>query len=142
MDLLLSEQKYESLRTHVGLNIDIAHMRMARIKPQQPIKFKKYFVNAHICDHPNIHTRDQKIGSWTPIDRIEGDDYGYLAILADSLHERKSLPPSDLPHSGSIGLELEGCNRISWIHESLTSMKQTLQTVQNHRSEIKKVHGV
>ncbi len=122
----------ERLAPHVGLNLDIAHMKIAEVPvtrtPQTPAEtpvldeFANRIVHAHVCDHPGMHTRDQVVGNWHPIDRGQGDASSYVNLLRRVPHA-PGRPPG-LPFSHAVALELEGCNRIAWIHQSLCAMKR------------------
>jgi hypothetical protein len=112
---------------HVGLNVDVAHMKIAECPATTEgndiglEEFLDRIVHAHICDHPGMHTCDQIVGSWNPVERYDTEDYAYLDLFARIL--RKGNRKKGPPFSGKIALELEGCNRINWIHQSLSAMK-------------------
>ena len=118
------------LRRHVGLNLDIAHMRIARISADQLEEFAPRIVHAHISDHPAMHTHDQIVGSWTNPGRVRG---GYIEYLDLLLHRARAARCRDetlgesLPFSGAVAVELEGCCRIFWIHDSLARLKHAIQ---------------
>lgn len=118
------------LRGCVGLNVDVAHMKLAEISAHDLLPFQHQIVHAHISDHPpRMHTRDQVVGEWTTVDRHQSDYLPYLRLLAD-----RTAKPNDcgLPFSGVVALELEGCNRISWVHRSLSALRHAIQIVKNH----------
>jgi sugar phosphate isomerase/epimerase len=121
-DDLLSLDKYKILRQHVGLNLDIAHMKIAKVTPSFVEKYARWIVHAHICDHPGMHTRDQVLGTWDPVDRFNSDFYKYLRVFMKAismcLDEREGRPCSK-----AVAIELEGCNRIMWIHESVVALR-------------------
>ena len=72
---------HQHLATHVGFNLDIAHMRIAEISANQLHGLRGWFVHAHIADHPGMHTRDQVVGTWTEIERNGGGYFDYLKML-------------------------------------------------------------
>lgn len=124
-----------TMARHIGLNADIAHAsiagvpaRTARTPDGKVIRgldeFADRIVHGHICDHPGMHTRDQVPGVWKPVDRGDNEYRPYLELLAAV----GAAPPrqSGLPFSNTVALELEGCNRIGWVHESIVALKQLL----------------
>jgi sugar phosphate isomerase/epimerase len=118
------------LRRHVGLNLDIAHMRIAGIKAEDLRKFSDWIVHAHISDHPAMHTHDQIVGSWTNPGRLKGGYHEYLDLLLDRAQAARCQAknnPESLPFSGAVAVELEGCDRIFWIHDSLARLKHAIQ---------------
>ena len=121
------EPKYPLASKHVGLNLDIAHMKIAGVSCGFLNDYKDRIVHAHICDHPGMHTRDQSVGTWTPVTRYNGEDYPYLKLLSGIVRT-----DGQLLFTGTVALELEGCNRIGWIHNSLWAMRHLLITSQNN----------
>lgn len=120
----------EVLRARVGFNLDVAHMKIAEISAKSLQPISDMFVHAHIADHPPwMHCRDQVVGEWTTVDRHDGAYIPYLRLLAN-----RTIQGNDdgLPFSGVIALELEGCNRMSWVHRSLSAMKQLMHMVNNY----------
>jgi len=128
-NLIAMLPEYPELEGHVGLNVDIAHMRMAGIKASDLRDWgcEDWIVHAHIADHPGMHTRDQCIGDWTAVDRIGTEEYEFLTLLA----EIKETREGGLPFSNTVALELEGCGRIGWVHNSLTKIRQMCETVRH-----------
>lgn len=119
--ILKSEKTLESC---VGFNMDIAHMRIAKIKASFLYDYKDQIIHSHISDHPGAHTIDQQVGSWTRIQNHTHGYYPYLKLLEKRLSEHSEHPTlGGLPCTGTVALELEGCNRINWIHQSLVAMK-------------------
>ena len=110
----------KDLQGRVGLNVDIAHMKIAKVAPSFLESVSDLVVHAHICDTPGQHTRDQPVGEWNPVERIESLDYEFLEVLRKIQAEKGSR--LGLPYSNTVALELEGCNRIRWILESLSAM--------------------
>ena len=132
---LLNDDKYAAaLRPHVGLNVDIAHMRIAGVKAKDLHPIRDWIVHAHICDHPGMHTRDQVVGTWTPVERYESEFYPYLRLLAEI--DPQSPERAGRPFTGAVALELEGCGRINWIHQSLVAMKRMIEVVKHYRERI------
>lgn len=119
------------LRKHVGLNLDIAHMRIAGIKAAELRSFMSLFVHSHISDHPGMHTHDQVVGSWTNVHAVTGGYQPYIAILLD---RAKSAKRGDLPFSRSIAIELEGCNRAFAIHDSVSRLRQVIQMAEEREA--------
>ncbi len=113
-----------NLRSCIGLNLDIAHMRIAGVEKEDLQPYVDRIVHAHIADHPGMHTRDQITGSWTTLDRYDNGYQPYLEILFDRLNRANG---QGLPYTHSVALELEGCNRIGWIYDSLYAMKHLLE---------------
>lgn len=114
------------LRGHVGINVDIAHMKIANVDPES-ILGREHVLNrilhAHTSDHPTgMHTRDQAIGRWSTIERYNGPDYRYLRVL----QERADMKDTLLPFSRRVALELEGCNRMRSVHDSLSALRGLL----------------
>jgi sugar phosphate isomerase/epimerase len=120
-----------NLRGRVGLNIDIAHMKIARVSAATLNKYSHLILHSHICDTPGQHTRDQPVGIWNPIERSSSQDYPFLRLLNGIDHSDPNR--HGLPFSRTVSLELEGCNRIRWILESLAAMKYQLNFIQNWR---------
>jgi sugar phosphate isomerase/epimerase len=116
----------ELLQRHVGFNVDIAHLRIERIPATVLETFRHRIVHAHISDHPRMHTHDQHVGSWTNSSLTEGGYSDYLRQLL-----LRAEQPTDVPFSGGVAVELEGCNRILWIHESLTQLQRAIAIAQN-----------
>jgi sugar phosphate isomerase/epimerase len=118
------------LDQHVGLNLDIAHMRIVPAMPGELLPHLPRIVHAHIADHPRMHTRDQVVGAWTGVTRR---DNGYSGYVKDLLLPRLAgSANTDLPFTGTIALELEGCNRIGWLLSSLTAMQQVIAMAENY----------
>ena len=105
------------LGSHIGLNLDIAHMRIAGVDAEELQRHSERIVHAHIADHPGMHTRDQPVGTWTPIHVDDEGFYPYLRLMSQRDKE------SAFPSSNAFALELEGCGRMSWIHRSLNAMR-------------------
>lgn len=151
---LLDSTAWAQLRPFVGLNLDIAHMKIAGVEPAQLRKYTGRIVHGHIADHPGMHTRDQPIGTWTTVHRRANGYRDYVEILCDRsraasegsrdsssrwrrwwnshFHSPSALTQMDLPFSGGLALELEGCNRISWVFDSLWRMRQIIKNVANY----------
>jgi sugar phosphate isomerase/epimerase len=109
------------LREHVGLNLDVGHMRIANISASDLEPHINQIVHAHISDHPGMHTRDQVLGAWTNVSHLnEFDEY---IVLLSRREKEKSGP---LLFSGAIAIELEGCNRLEWVLASLRDLKRLL----------------
>jgi sugar phosphate isomerase/epimerase len=125
----------ERLGSHVGLNMDVAHMKIANVETSILRQYRERIVHSHICDHPGMHTRDQQVGEWSHIDRYNSPDYQYLKILAERADGADES--SGLPFSKAVAIELEGCNRIRWIHNSVIAVRHMLEVVKHHRSAIK-----
>jgi sugar phosphate isomerase/epimerase len=145
IDNALSSPKCALLKPYVGYNFDIAHMRIARISADKLKPYLSRIVHAHIADHPGLHTRDQIVGIWSPVERRHSGYYDYVRLLQErgeeyqrGLQERggqRTGDERDLPFSGVIALELEGCGRVNWIHRSLTAMKHLTHAASNYDQE-------
>jgi sugar phosphate isomerase/epimerase len=116
MDRVLADSV---LTAHVGLNVDIAHMKIAGVQLADLEPYLGRIVHAHVADHPGVHTRDQHVGRYTPVQQVR--EGGYRPYF-DLLQKRSLLKEQGLPFSGAVALELEGCNRIEWIYDSLSAM--------------------
>ena len=135
----LRSPAYQALWPHVGLNVDIGHMRMAGLWPDlvrhgHGEQWSDLVVHAHITDHPGIHSRDQRLGSWMLLDRLNAEEYRWLLNIAEAWHNR---PQDGLPHSNCVALELEGCGRIRWIHSSLNALRQMCETTRHFGNAIR-----
>jgi hypothetical protein len=120
---LIEQPAYKPLTNHLSINLDVAHMKIAKVKETDLEKYSKWIAHAHICDHPGMHTKDQVIGTWEPIDRSSSSFHKYIELYYKATKERMEV---GLPTSRAIAIELEGCNRISWIHESVMSLRHVL----------------
>jgi len=128
-DIRVERANADWLREHVGLNLDIAHMRIAGIKAEDLRPFADRIVHAHISDHPGMHTHDQTVGSWTHPGRLKGGYRDYLDLLldrAESARYQQQNNVKSLPFSGAVAVELEGSNRIFSIHDSLARLKHAI----------------
>jgi len=115
---------HKLLEQHVGFNIDVAHMRIARIYAQELEPLQHRIAHAHISDHPLMHTHDQYVGSWTNPGFTQGGYREYLDLLLRRSHQ--FAEKKGFPFSNAVAVELEGCNRIFWIHDSLTRLNHSL----------------
>ena len=113
------------LADYIGMNIDIAHMRIAKVKPRHLEPYLHRIVHAHVADHPGMQTRDQHVGKYMP---IQQDGVGGYRPYMRLLWMRARMPQGGLPFSGAIALELEGCNHIDWIHNSLSALKHLIES--------------
>ncbi|HEX4610298.1 MAG TPA: hypothetical protein VH092_19060, partial [Urbifossiella sp.] len=118
------------IRDHVGLNIDIAHMRIAGIAADRLAPWRDRIVHAHVADHPpGMHTRDQPPGTWTPVYTPDSPYHPYVRLLAD--RARAYEPGHGLPFSGAVALELEGCDRIDWVYQGVPAVHHRVRFAQN-----------
>ena len=114
---------------HLAVNLDIAHLAIYKASEglsdqnaiDQILRLENKIVHAHISDNPGMHTRDQPLGSWSRIENATSFENRLISILAKIAIERD--PENELPVSGAISLELEGCARLQWILRSLAAMK-------------------
>ncbi len=116
----------EGLHRHIGFNLDIAHMRIAGITDADLTTFKDRIVHAHISDHPGMHTHDQVVGSWTDYRNARGGYTAYWKLLNQRLASAATTDNIRPPFSGAVAIELEGCNRIAWIHDSVTRLRHSI----------------
>jgi len=124
---------------HVGINLDIAHMRIAGVGAPALERYLSRIVHAHISDHPGLHTQDQSVGNWTPLSR--NVDVGYEPYI--KLLERRAMEyasqstrqggansttavKSSLPFSNAVAIELEGSARLQTVGRSVAAMRQIL----------------
>lgn len=138
------------LKDHVGINLDIAHVRIEGIPAAELDPYLDQIVHAHISDHPRIHTHDQMVGNWTNIERIYDGYQPYLHLLLRRSRQfastrrtllsrlaawfgrsRRNSELPDLPFSNAVAIELEGCNRILSIHDSITRLRHAITIAQN-----------
>jgi sugar phosphate isomerase/epimerase len=109
------------LARHVGVNLDLAHARIAGVQPGDLAGLEDRLVHAHIADHPPaMHTRDQALGAWTALDQGGGSYRPFLQILA------RRPSQSGLPFSRAVALELEGAHRMKWIRDSIAGLRHLL----------------
>ena len=118
--------KYPKLKTRVGLNVDIAHYRVAGIESDFLDEHKHLIVHSHICDLPGMHTNDQSMGSWTEVETLESPFFPYLLQIATSNH---------LNRTKCVALELEGNNRTSWLLRGLCELRRLLERVPDYQLE-------
>jgi hypothetical protein len=137
VELLNSD--FSHLREYVSFNLDIAHMRMAGISAVQLSTIEDYISHGHICDHPDMHTKDHPPGAWNSSQRIENPDYGYIRVLKDAFIRRGR---EGLAASHSLSVELEGCSRFQWIQSGLGNVRYMLDAEETHRSLVRSIHGV
>lgn len=119
------EDTSKGLTRYVGLNLDIAHMRIAGIEAKSLEGLQSRIVHAHIADHPGIHTHDQMVGSWTNVTVASGGYIPYIKLLLDRASDK-----GELPFSKSIAIELEGCNESFSIHDSIARLRHLLALAQ------------
>lgn len=119
----------------MGLNVDIAHMKIAEVCPSFLEKHKDWLVHAHICDYPGMHTRDQSFGAWDPVERFRSQFYPYLRVLTEAGRDLTGSRKARL-YSNAVALELEGCNRIGWIHQSISAMRHATDAVHQYPHRI------
>lgn len=130
------------LRNRVGFNLDIAHMRIAGIAARDLNQLMPMLVHAHISDHPWIHTHDQIVGSWTNVERVTSGYQPYLRLLLDrSRHHQVQLEQGRtatdvLPFTNSIAIELEGCNRIFAIHDSVKRLEHAIAIAEGRYAKL------
>lgn len=133
------------LAFNVALNVDIAHYLIANVPPtllDRPEVLRR-IAHAHIADHPGLpggrmHTRDLYLGSFTTVERAEddaelsaGEYYPFLRrLLLRARQVRETLiAPDAIPFTGAVAIELEGCNRIFWIHQSVGRLNHAFRFV-------------
>lgn len=112
----------EKLDDHVGLNLDIAHCILCGISPESLFRHAHRIMNAHISDHPGMHTRDHVPGRWRDIERPRSAYFGYLRLLETA----STHPGRTLPFSGRLSLELEGCSTESWCDAGVAAIRRLL----------------
>lgn len=115
------------VQRYVGLNLDIAHMCIAGDSADSLRRHAHRIVHGHICDHPGMHTRDQPVGSWLPVERRGTPRHEYITLLSDAYScERADGVPV---FTGALALELEGCNRIKWVHDGLSAIERAVKMI-------------
>lgn len=112
---------------HIGLNVDIGHLLVLGIEKMAAIEDVlsdiacQEITHCHASDHPaGIHARDRPLGIWHSVDRHDPLLRDIFRRLANCKNDRSAASP---PFSGSIALELEGCNRFDWIARGLRNMQ-------------------
>ena len=129
----------DKLRYRVGLNLDIAHMRIAGIPADALRPYMSRIAHAHISDHPRLHTRDQVPGSWTSTSQIDSDYLPYTTLLIDRALDAGTTEATGqknkLPYSFSFSLELEGNDSYRPLHEGFAIMKCLRDTAYRWRAE-------
>jgi hypothetical protein len=125
------------LAKKVSLNMDLAHLALADIKPRELEPYSNLFSHAHLSDHASIHTRDRAPGTWKILENWSSEIYGYFSILERSYAMRSS---SGQVCSGAIAIELEGCGRIRWLLESVAMTKYSLAMLDTWRDKIRHHH--
>lgn len=118
-----SHSESDLLKRHVGLNLDIAHCILCGVKPKDLIKHFHRIVNAHIADHPGMHTRDHVPGTWRYVESTTSIDRDYINILASAA----TAANRQLPFSFRIGLELESCSSPSWCDAGISTIRRILR---------------
>lgn len=114
------------VRNHVGLNVDFAHYRVANITANRVNDIKPLIVHAHICDNPGMHTRDLPVGDWMSLDDTSSIEYEMMRSVIEEYETPSSGRNKQLPSSGCIALELEGCGRPDWVYKGMALLKYML----------------
>jgi len=127
----LSTDEFDDLSDYVGFNIDIAHFKIGGVSTSQLRQFSDQVVHMHISDHPrSMHTHDQSVGSWTNVIQGKSDYQEYFDWLTEVAHVRRAKP-NGLPFTGTVAIELEGCNRILEIVDSVSRVRFMIQKAQS-----------
>lgn len=113
------------LSEHVGINLDVGHMRIAGVTANDLQKYEDKIVHAHISDHPSMHTRDHYLGAWTDIAHPNEFD-PYIKLLKRRLTPTPEGERPGLGFSGTVAIELEGCNRLEWVLRSIQELRRLL----------------
>lgn len=129
------DERYPVLNEIVGINADLAHLRLAEITPEfldEPAH-RDRLIHSHVCDHPGAHTRDQIVGTWTPVYAEENEILKYLRVLKRRAGEAppppELPPPGRLPFTRTVALELEGCGRMAWLDASVCAIQHLISRV-------------
>ena len=95
----------------VGLYLDIAHWRMARIRPEQIINCERVFENichSHIAGHcERAHSGDLPPFGLTPDSHEREQIIPWLKLL-----EQRAGEQTAIPYSGFVSLEMEAANSL------------------------------
>lgn len=111
---------------YVGFNIDVAHFKIDGVRADELKPFAKRILHAHVSDHPpSMHTHDQSVGEWTNVIQGESAYQEYFDFLTRVALERIEKP--GLPFTGTVAIELEGCNRIMDIVDSISRVRFTIE---------------
>lgn len=130
-DIMAVVEADARLADHVGLNLDVAHMRIAGVTAAELRPWWDRIVHGHIADHPpGMHTRDQPPGTWTPVYTPDSAFHPYVKLLAD--RAEGYVPNTGLPFSGAVAIELEGCERIDYVFQSIPPMKHLVRVARNY----------
>ena len=143
LKLIYDSVRQEGLDDVVGLNLDIAHFRIAGISPaflrgeaENGVRagdMAPWLVHSHIADHPlGMHTRDLALGAFTNLEHFPTGLCGYLDILMDRA-AHAAADPAGLLFTNSVALELEGCSRLGWLHNSLVHLRRLLRAAEARR---------
>lgn len=129
--LKIAETEFTPLSKHLGLNLDVAHASIVRRRKTLDFsEFKDYVVHSHICDTPGMHTRDQPLGTWQPLEKARAAEYEDLRLLTEIANTRQ-VGSSHKPFTSCVALELEGCARMSWVHNSLSRLLYMTELARN-----------
>jgi len=115
----------------LGFNVDIGHMLIKGISADDlrtlgcsltaSEAWKRLLFHAHISDAPQTHTCDQAIGRWTAVASCNPSPYDeYIRLLKKELSTSATF-------SKTISIELEGCDHIGRIQESLTQLRYLIE---------------
>jgi sugar phosphate isomerase/epimerase len=108
---LLDQGPHADLASVVGLNLDVAHWRLAGIDLEwlrshpdaKPIRNR--IIPAHLSDHGKGHFGDCGLDSLTPLNDIKPWVW-FLRGIAGTNRSRSEVPN----YSGYVAMELEACS--------------------------------
>jgi sugar phosphate isomerase/epimerase len=116
------------LREHVGLNVDIAHMRIDGVPAGNLDAFAHRILHSHVADHPELlHTRDLPPGMATPGLTRDSPYLDYFRLLARRAASVGSRGYTGLPFSGACAIELEGVERTDWMYTSVPIIRHVAE---------------
>jgi hypothetical protein len=137
-------------RDHVGYNLDLAHWLIANVpvdvlspktscRDIDPDSILAHIAHAHISDHPGhpdrrMHTRDLPVGSHSAILHDCGEYFDYLGALTVRCHHEtlrvNGEAKGGVPFTKAVAIELEGCARLFWIHDSITRLRYLIKVAE------------
>ncbi len=109
---------------HVGVNLDIAHMRIDRVSAADLATFAHRILHSHVADHPELlHTRDLPPGLVTPALTTDSPYFDYFQLLSRRLADTRKPGYDGLPFTGACAIELEGVDRTDYVYHGIPTTR-------------------
>jgi sugar phosphate isomerase/epimerase len=104
---------------NVGLNLDIGHMLILKVNPQDIFRpeLGSRIVHVHISDNADSHFADLSVGSYHG-DRVFAD---WLRALVDHSRRCRGL------FQGCVSIEMEACGSADEVHKAYLETKRLLK---------------